>query len=348
MPTFRTQRPGSIADSLRVMLGSSPQLTAADKIAVERGVADIGHKNALAEKVRVQVEQARAQERERADPNMASDYASYSAGVPTQTGRQFRRFREGEVDTDMDTGDVNNVQRPEISPDQERAFSSHLAATIANRIATGKTNAEQMTHAGGNLLLENVRRSVSGEPNAAVQNAAVAPWRAAAREPYSNANAQGVVVNQEQGSAGPTAGTQSIYDAAVANVRAQAAQHGTAATLNTTRAGDITTTQPGRLGRTEAETNLANARTANVKDPKARPAPGRTDAQEARDRAYADRQRLETEKLTRERDARDTSAAAASFRRDPKMKGMTTGGWVAGKGLEVKDASGKVVGYYTK
>lgn len=328
-----------------MLMGSSPELSAGDRIEIEKAHADIGHRTALAEKVRQEVELAREQDRLRKDPNAQADYASYAAGVPTASGRQFRRFREGDYDVDEDTGDTTLVSRPEVTPDQEHSLSSHLASLLGMRMATGRTNADQLSQAGGNLMLDAVRRHAAGMTSAAEQNQAVGPYRQSNREPFSNINTQGMVTNQETGTA--AVGDKGIYDAAVAASRALAGQRGASAGLSAERTADLSETRPSRIERGEAAADSSRASAETRRNPRARPAPGRTPGQEARDAAYAAKAKAEAERLQRDRDRKDKAEASRQFKRDPKLKGMTPGAWVPGRGLEARRADGTLAGYVT-
>jgi hypothetical protein len=207
MPTFYTRKPSGIAAGVRALLNSSPRLTEADIRALDDRAAGSEYKSALAEKARLEVEQAMRSDRLRSDPNVASEYASVASGITAPEGRRLSGYIRGETiapsTTVDDEGNANapaSYARPDVSPGQERAFRSTLASAMANQLATGKTNAEQLTHAGGNLLTQAVRSAMAEAPDISEENRLGHSIGAQAREPFSRGpNAQGLMVNQESG-----------------------------------------------------------------------------------------------------------------------------------------------------
>jgi hypothetical protein len=308
MPLFRTQRPRGIADSMRTLLGSSAEPSAAERIQVDRFAADAARNESLAEKTREELRQMREADRRRNDPRERSRYAGTTSGLNLPDAEALHAFIEGN----------EGATRPEnVTPEQERLFRTAIGQLMATGAATGNTNAQQMTAAGGNLL------------SSAVRNEMTAPGTSV--EPH------GAVLNEETG--GINEGT-GIATATRANIAAQETERRAQAGLHSTRAGDITATQPARIDRDKA------AAEASRRGPQARPAPQRTPAQEARDKAYADRARAQAATAQGENDRRSQTEIRGRFRADPAMKGNKPGKWVPGQGFEVLDKSGKHIGYY--
>jgi hypothetical protein len=221
MPTFRTSRPASLRDSISTLLGGSSRLSPADLKAVDEYSAGQDQKNALAEKTRLEIEQMREGQRLRSDPGASADYASVSSGLTTPIGRQLAGYIRGEsippLTPNDDEGNVMPAAayaRPDaVTPEQERGFRSNLASTMVQNLATGKTNAEQLTQSGGNLLTQALRSEISATPDPQEQNTLKAAISPNYREPYSGGAPHGVAVNQETGEG--VVVDQALRDAAV-------------------------------------------------------------------------------------------------------------------------------------
>lgn len=342
MPTFSIQRPKGIAESMRTLMSSSAAPGPLDFLAVDRLVAGANREESLAEKARLEVEQAREQQRLQADPAYARRYATTVSGMPGEVAENFERYINGDVvDIHGPTQGGGALAaapavRPEVDPSIERAFRAALGSTMANRLATGKTNAQQMTAAGDNIF-ETATRSAMQAPNLPVPqaNQLGQSIRIPAREPFSNIDARGVVTNQETGDA--VVANPEIFNRAQEAVRALTGQRNAAAGASGAAAGLS-------RERAESERTLRPARERNLTQ--GRPPKARTEAQEARDRAYARRAEASASKAEREEAQRAQQDVAARFRTDPEMRGLKRGRWIAGEGFEVLDKSGKVIGYY--
>ncbi len=344
MPTFRTGRSGSISDSVRNLVSGDPGVTAADEMAIDQAVATTQHRQSLAEKVRLEADALRRAEQERRDPELATEYASRASGLDPALAKRYESWRTNpvvpaSVATDELGGPMPDItQVSPLDPDQARAYNAARASLLANRLATGKTNAQQLTGAGGNLLVQRFRDEMT-QPGISIgrENQLGHAANIKAREPFKT-NAQGTVLNEETGALGEDSDLAAVVRK---NVEAQAAERGAAAGLSSTRAGDITATQPSRI-----ELNTARADVA--RNPRARPAPNRTPGQEARDNAYGDVARERAAAAAEARVRREQTAARQQYARDPKMKasGTKLGKWVNGQGFEVLDKAGKHIGYY--
>lgn len=319
MPSFYTRAPhkAGIAGSVRALLSSSPNLSEADILKGHAAAASAEHNTALAEKIRLEIAREQQADRARSDPSLQNEYGATTSGITVPQGAQLSDYIRGVTSppaTPVDDQGYANPQnppvRPDVTPEAERGYRSAIGALIANRLATGKTNAEQLTHGQGNLLTQAVRGAMSGADNITDENQLGHSIGVPAREPFTRGpNPQGVMVNQETGDL--TTDTE-LHDAAVKAAEALAAK----------RAADATKTAGPRLP------------------------PGRTPAQEGRDVAYAERQRLEAESKRMEILRQKQSGAKSRFRNDRNMKGNTIGNWVPDAGFEVLDSKGKVVGHY--
>jgi hypothetical protein len=341
MPTFRTSRPVSLAQSMRLLLGNNRNLSGMDEIAISRAASEANRSDSLAEKARFEIQQAREAESRRNDPARATEYAATSSGLRVPEATQLARFIRGEhmpnptgVDDEGTPLETIEAPRPgSVTPESERAFRSALASVMANNLATGKTNADQMTQAGGNLLTQAIRSEMT-RPGTAIprENQLGHAINIRAREPYAT-NAQGTVLDQETGALDE--GTD-LAAAVRGNIGAQAGQRRAAAGLSGERATDLRTTRPGRQALTDARATQAR---------EGRPAPRRTPAQERRDSAYASRAEAAATAAGADNNRRREAAARSNFRKDPAMKGHRLGRWTE-QGFEVLDSKGTLVGYY--
>lgn len=326
MPSFHTRPKSSgIAASVRALLSSSPNLSEADILRGHAAAASAEHNTALAEKVRLEIENEKRAEALRNDPNLQNEYGATTSGITVPQGAQLSEYIRGvtsppvtPVDDQGNANPQNPPVRPDVTPEAERGYRSAIGALIAQRLATGKTNAEQITHGQGNLLAQAVRGAMAGADNITDENQLGHSIGVPAREPFSRGpNPQGVMVNQETGDL--TTDTE-LHDAAV-----------------------------------KAAEALATKRTADAtRGDRPRTAPIRTPAQEARDRAYAASQGVKTEGARLELLRQKQSTAKSKFRNDRNMKGNTLGNWVkfknkdgtTGEGYEVLDKKGNLTGHY--
>jgi hypothetical protein len=337
MPTFRTRQPSSLASGVRsfaASFGGAGGLNELEKMQIERAGARANREDSLAEKVRLEIEQMRAGEQARADPAAETDYAATVSGVRGgDTASNLSKFIRGLSEQFAGEGadEAGNVvppielpvARPDaVTPEQERAFRAARGSVMATRMATGRTNADQLTEAGGNLLTQALRNEITAPGTEVVrgnQLAQAAGLRA--REPFAT-NAQGTVLNQETGDLGE----------------------------GSLLAGAVRSATRALTGQRNAAGELSNTRANVVQNPVPRPAPNRTPGQEARDEAYARAQAARAAGTEAENLRTQQSRARSNFRTeqrtDPRLKGATLGKWVAGQGYEVKDAGGRVVGYY--
>lgn len=249
MPTFKTQKPRGITAAVTAALDSSPDLSGSEIMKAALMRSQVDQHDALAEKARFEVEQARAADAARRDPNKAIEMGVFATpGLTMPTARDFYSYKRGDqVQQPVTMDDEGNelpapgaYARPEsVSPEQERQFSSHIVAALQNELATGKTNAHQLQQAASGNLLDQVRVAAAALPGAADQNQALAPWRDRAREPFAQNAAGTSVLNQEVGTAATPstpAATAGVADI-VAHTRLRDAQAAAALALERKRAG---------------------------------------------------------------------------------------------------------------
>lgn len=338
MPEFRIRRPTSIVDSLRTLVTSTPNMTASDHAAIDSHVAQVGHRMALADKARQEVEALRTEQQFRSDPENALTYAAMQSGLPLPIARQVRDYMTG----------AEGAARPDITPEQDRAFRSFMSAVIANRLGTGKTNADQLTHAGGrgvDTMLVNRAAEIS---NAGEQAPVLAAAGRKPREPFGQPTREGLVVNQETG--GVNVGNPDLFKAVVAASQALTGQRNAAAGASGART---------RLTNREIEVDLPGARASQADAAAAASramagvrqgdvAAGGPQARADASRARGDAAGAKADSARAENDLRKQSETRTRFGRDPDMKGSGNklGNWVPGKGFEVRTKDGKLIGHY--
>lgn len=176
MPTFSGPRPSGIAQSFAAMLSGNSGLSAKDILdvetklsGVERNRAATAHGNSLAEKVRQEAEIMREQQQQRTDPNAQIEYGARSSGMQLPDAQQLEQnFRGAQLQPLTPNDDEGNAMPPaavqapaNVTPQQTSLYRAATAAMMANRMATGKTNANQLTQAGGNLLTDSMRANLT-------------------------------------------------------------------------------------------------------------------------------------------------------------------------------------------
>jgi hypothetical protein len=255
MPLLSARRPRSISDSIASMLRSSSDLSVEDTSKIEERAANAGYRSALAQKALAEVEREREADALRRDPEAQARYGANVAGITEPQGSQLSKALRGMVaenpvanDDEGNALPVSQYQVPsDVSPEQRRAFQTAIASTLANLLATGKTNADQMTQAGGNLQVQGVRDRIAATPDVPTQNQLKAAITPGYREPYSGGmSAAGRTVNQETG--------EIINDPTLAPAADQAMQ-----SLAGQREA-AAATQEARAREAEARAELARAR----------------------------------------------------------------------------------------
>ena len=201
MPTFKTTKPKSVSDAVRSLIGGGDENAAALKGMLVGSQAN--QHTAMAEKARAEAESIMAAERARQNPDLANEYAATTSGITVPQGRQMRGFVRGESmpveGADAAFSPDIPYTRPDINPAQERSYRAAIGALIANQLATGNTNAEQLTHGGGNLMTQAVRAAMAEAPTVPEQNRLGASIGERPYEPFSGTNKEGVVTNLATG-----------------------------------------------------------------------------------------------------------------------------------------------------
>jgi hypothetical protein len=206
MPTFRTQPSSSLASSIRNLVASNRgRMGPQGEIAADQAAAKTIRDLSLADKARLEAEQMREADARRRDPAYAQEYAGHVAGIDQPDATRLSAAIRGELEQPgpADYEDNPNVQpypvgRPNLEPGQERMFRSALAATMANMLATGKTNAAQLAQSGATTNTEGLRTEAAYEPDTGAANRVIAAISGRARMPYAGAG-NGTVVNRETG-----------------------------------------------------------------------------------------------------------------------------------------------------
>ncbi len=174
MPLFRTKPMNGLTASIRNLIaGAGQTLNPLQEIQADQAAAETAQKLSLVEKARLEAEalrreQAAAEEAERIAPQRRTEFAAHSAGIDlpdaTRLYKAISGARERPAIEFDDEGnlmpDVTFAKPESVAPGQERLFRSALAAAQANLLGTGKTNAEQLTGAAGNVQTQALVQAV--------------------------------------------------------------------------------------------------------------------------------------------------------------------------------------------
>lgn len=263
MPTFRTTPSAGLVGSIKRLMastgGPSPlQFAQADNMA-----AETAQRMTLADKARQEVIDAQQAAADRRDPTLANEYAARVAGVTDPQASKISQFLSGalqpvgqpmqEEAANLGVGglpDQPPTMPTDVTDAQRGAFERALSTLVANRIATGKTNVQQLTAGGGNLQDQSLQRDAVAAPDVPTENAIVAAISGKLRAPFK-AGSDGQIVNQETG--GVNEGTK----LARAAIELSGAKTGTEGA----RQADL----GARTTLAGAQTALADARTGAVK-----------------------------------------------------------------------------------
>lgn len=237
MPTFRSQPSSDLASSIRRAVASR-NFNNPDQInmVADQAAATTAQHMGLAEKARAEAEAIRNAEAARGDPKVSQEFASRSAGLTDAEGGRLMGHLRGAIEQPSSNDDLDasmvgkeaqpfTMEPPNIKPGQRRGFESALASTIANRIATGHTNAQQLAMSGQDINKTAVQNAATDATSVPEANKLVAAITGKVREPFKT-NAQGTVLNEETGDLNE--GTK-LAAAVRTNLGAQAAQRTAAA-----------------------------------------------------------------------------------------------------------------------
>lgn len=259
MPTFTSQRPAGIAESFASLMQGNKGLSQTDILNAEKTISGIEHsrasaqnQTALAEKVRLELEQMRNAENMRKDPAMAAEFGARSAGINlADAGRIDQNFRGESLPPTTPMDDEGNampaapIQVPSnVNPQQLGLYNAARAGLMANNLATGKTNGEQLTKSVGdgqqNSIVGAVQTAIANKDmqGASAMSQGAKPGQAI--KLYDNVTGTGASINNATGkiAADPNAnpliaatlaeiGSKTgAHKASAANSYASAAQHG--------------------------------------------------------------------------------------------------------------------------
>ncbi len=248
MPTFRTAPSSSLTGSIRRLIASGGgNLSPLLEMQADSAAATTARNMSLAEKARAEVEAMQAAETRRADPAMRTEYAAHAAGIDLPDATRLTRAIRGEMDPNPQgaedaTGNLYGdvpVARPNLPAGSERVFRSALASTMANLLATGKTNAAQLAQAGDRVNETALTNEAANTTNLPTANRLIAAVAGKVREPF-RVSPQGVVLNEETGAANE--GTQlaqavrALSGARTATEGSKQTELGTRSTRNTASA----------------------------------------------------------------------------------------------------------------
>lgn len=267
MPSFRTRPSQNLASSIRRLIASSGGVSPLNELQADALAAQTAHRTSLVEKVRAEVEAAKAAEARRNDPAVRTEYASHAAGINVDDGNRLMAHIRGTLEqpsvADVDDADRVGAEAqpfrtaaPEVGAGKDRLFRSALASAIANNLATGKTNAAQMAQAGDRVNETALTQQAALEPDLPTANRIVAAVAGKVREPFK-VGPQGQVLNEETGNVNE--GTR-IARAAAALTGARTTTEGARQTELGTRSG-LNTARQGTEG---ARARLASSRAAAV------------------------------------------------------------------------------------
>jgi len=280
MPTFRTAPTPGMHESIRRAVAASRRgISPLDEAAVDQYRAKQDQTMALSDKVRAEAEALRSAAADRSNPDLAAQYAGNVAGMTgpdtTRLAAHLRGTLEQPGPSDVDDAAAMGAQAqpyptaaPNLAPGQARQFQSALAAMIANRLGTGKTNAEQLAHAGTRLDENALVNQAAGTQNVPEANAIIAAISRKVREPYAT-NAQGTVLNQETGAlneGGDLAGVvRDLATAKAGTEESHAGAYNSQAGLSDVRAAQLPREIASRVQRNVAAANRSAAQPAGAR-----------------------------------------------------------------------------------
>lgn len=261
MPTFRTKPSGDLTSAVRRLVASGgSNLGPLGEAQADAMAAKTARDMSLAEKARAEVEAMRGAEAARSDPALAAEYAGNVAGMDVPTSTRLSDHLRGVLEQPApgDVDDAMTIGReaqpyptgaPNVAEPQKRLFQSALASAVANRIATGKTNAAQLAQAGDRINETALTNQAANTESVPAANRIIAAVAGKIREPFK-VGAQGQVLNEEDGT----------VNEGTALARAAAALSGS----RTATEGSRQTELGARATRNTAQAGLATARTGAV------------------------------------------------------------------------------------
>lgn len=160
MPYFSTAPSTSLSAAIRRAVSGGGGLDGMQQIAIDQAAASTAQHQSLAQKARAEAEALLHALAQRNDPRIAEQFASNAAGLDLPTGRRLASNLRGDMEqpAPADIDDAATVGReaepfpmaaPNVPQGIRERFQAASASLLANQLATGKTNAEQLVHAAG-------------------------------------------------------------------------------------------------------------------------------------------------------------------------------------------------------
>jgi hypothetical protein len=179
-----------------------------DLIRADLAAAQTARNISLADKARIEADELRNAAAARADPALQTEFASHSAGLNLDTGSRLADHIRGVMEQPeaADVQDAEIVGReaqpfrtgaPVIEPQQRNRFQAALAAGLANRLGTGKTNAQQLTAGAGNVYEQDLRSQIVNAPDRPTANRIVSAISERPDLPFSQRG--GIVLDEGTG-----------------------------------------------------------------------------------------------------------------------------------------------------
>jgi hypothetical protein len=212
--------------------------------------AKVAHDWSAAEKLRAETEALREGQAARTNPAIAEAFATHAAGLDLPSGRRLAANLRGDMEqpsgADIEDARAGGIEprpyvtgAPVLAPGQRERFQNAIGATIANVLATGKTNAEQLAHAPrrlaeGNLVADAAAAAARGDVTGVNLRSAGA-LHGKELTPFKT-DARGIVTNEYTGKLDE--GSQYAGLARAAE-KALAGQRGASAREHVARATDI-------------------------------------------------------------------------------------------------------------
>lgn len=270
MPTFRTAPSSSLTASVRRLVASGgANIGPLQEVQADLAAAQTARNMSLAEKARAEVEAMRRAEADRTNPELAAEYAGNAAGLDAPTSTRLANHLRGVLEQPSaadieDAGAVGAEAKPfvtgapNVEPGARRLFQSAIASTIANRLATGKTNAAQLAQSGDRINETALTQQAAEAPDVPTGNRIIAAVAGKLREPFKTGR-QGQVLNEETGdvneatdlasAAAALSGARTRTEGSrQAELGSRSTRNSAQATLASERAGAVRRGETGRGG----------------------------------------------------------------------------------------------------
>lgn len=240
MPTFRTQPSSNLVSSMRSLM-SGGDLSPLQSMQADLAAANTARSMGLAEKARLEVEEARRADAARRDPGTTVRYAADTAGIDypdaTQLYKAMTGYRERPPIEQDDEGnrmpDVTYARPENLAPGAERGFRSALASAAAAQLATGKSSAGDVALAADRLGKTRMSAEAAEVADTGTANQRNAAASGRQRQPFT-VTSRGVRVNRETGA---TDESSQLAAAARNELASRSTRNTASAGLSNARAG---------------------------------------------------------------------------------------------------------------